>query len=304
MAAVLPKHGLVHAIFLLAYVARLAPRGDRETWLKAARDQSLFLAKAADFHWPVELMLRLGWARLEDPVWIDESISRLCATADRTTMMTIARRMLLRAPPAWLFAAASVDGLAREYIPADELADLQWIEPDLEGLLLEVASAVRANRQELRLKQIGDAAELYLMAALKRAGMGPTHAALWSDAIGYDIELPGPPLQRIEVKASSEGTRGRFRLTRNEFDKGKLYGIEWRVLQVVFANAAFIAPRVTAGHVLGVFELSADSIMRLAPADTDGFRWMESAQFEVPTDAWVAIPLAPDPDFSVPGFKI
>lgn len=274
-----------------------------EEWLKAARSQSVYFAKAGDFQQPAEAMMRLRWAWIDDQARVDDEAARWKLVADRETLLAIAKRLLQDSPPVWLFAAVSDAGVAREFIPAADLADLLWLEPELDQLLIEAGCAVRSGRDEERLKRIGDAAELYLMMAFTHAGLRPRHAALWADAVGYDIELPGPPIQRIEVKASSPGSQGRFRLTRNEFDKSLVYGREWRVLQVIFANAAFVAPRVMNEHVLAVHALPAGAVASLAPPDTAAFRWMESAQFHPKEDAWSSFPVSPHPNFSAPGFQ-
>lgn len=140
--------------------------------------------------------------------------------------------------------------------------------------------------------------------AFTHAGLRPRHAAVWADAVGYDIEIPGPPIQRIEVKAGSPATQGRFRLTRNEFDKSLVYGSEWCVLQVIFDQAAFVAPLVKSEHVLAVYQLPATVVASIASADTNAFRWMESAQFNPQANAWTLFPISAPPNFSVAGFHI
>ncbi|MBB3777142.1 hypothetical protein FHS52_003137 [Erythromicrobium ramosum] len=91
-------------------------------------------------------------------------------------------------------------------------------------------------------------------------------------------------------------------MTRNEFEKCKLFREEWRVIQVVFSNSAFIDEIITNDHVLAVYEISNEVIVDLAPADSAGFKWTEAAQFKPPADAWRPFVIAPDPTFSARGF--
>ena len=141
------------------------------------------------------------------------------------------------------------------------------------------------------------------MAAYQREGLNPTHVARFYDGCGYDIELPTCPIQRIEVKAASTNTQGQFILTRNEYDKSLVYGSEWCVVQVVFSPEAFFADKVTSAHIVKILAISADPIRHIAPFSSIEFRWLESAQFNLPLENWRPVTVQLDPNFSVNGFR-
>jgi hypothetical protein len=300
----LPKHGITYSIFLLAYTARLSPRKNLDDWVGAARAQSSYLASAVDLKGPAQAMIGLSLAMCTDSIALSPKLHALTTTADRATMLAIARLLLCTAPPVWLRFAVSDVGVVREYIPSDDLQALDWLEPDLNELLLDAYKDVNAAGQDALKKSVGDAAELFLMSTFVYAGLGPRHVARWSDAYGYDIEIPTEPLDRIEVKAASPKTSGRFFITRNEYEKSKLHGSEWRLLQVVFSNAAFVAEQIDASHVEAIYELSAEMLSQVVPKDTKGFVWKESAELMPESSAWSVVSVVPDPSFSLPGFRI
>jgi hypothetical protein len=298
----LPKHGVVQAVFLLAYAGRLVPRADVPAWAAAARGQPSFMAAAVDINACARDLIRNGLAKDADGVCLDGSLSAFAHTFDRPTQIGISHLLLAAAPPPWLWSAVSDGAIFREYIPRDDLLDLQWLEPDLDGLLLSVRAQLEAARRDQLRKLIGDAAELMLMAAYRMAGFKPVHVARLWDGYGYDIELPGEPIQRIEVKGTSLNTRGGFWLSRNEYEKANNYGPEWRLLQVVFARSAFAAQMISAADIEGVFALKHGALNDLVTQDTPQFVWMESAKVTAPGTCWSPAELTLDPAYSIPGF--
>lgn len=299
----LPNHGVTHAAFLLGYTARLNEVDSIEHLIMLARSQWTYLASATDLRVPAAGLLDLGLLAVGRHVTLDTRLDALSHNADRRTMHGIARLLLRVAPPFWLWSAVSQGKVLREYIPSADLTALSWLEPDLDALLLSVHTELDAGRQQDLAKQIGDAAELILMAAFVYEGRSPIHVARYHDGCGYDIELPASPIARIEVKAASINTRGRFRLTRNEYDKARSWGSGWRLIQLVFSNQAFFVERIGGQHVVDVLELSADDILRLAPVDSAEFRWMESAEFQPDVNDWRKIAIKFDPNFTTLGFR-
>lgn len=300
----LPNHGVTHAVFLLGYTARLNAVASLDQLIGAARTQSTYLASATDLRTPATRLLELGLLAVGRSVTIDSQLDALFHNADQRAMHGIARVLLKAAPPFWLWSAVHQGKVLREYIPSADLAALSWLEPHLDTLLVSVHLELDTGRQQNLAKQIGDAAELILMAAYAYEGHRPIHVARYHDGCGYDIELPGSPIDRIEVKAASVRTQGQFRLTRNEYDKARLWGSEWRLIQLVFSQQAFFAERISGQHVVDVLDLSADAILRLAPADTPEFRWMESAEFTPAVEDWRKISINFDPNFTTSGFGL
>lgn len=299
----LPNHGVTHAAFLLGYTARLNKVASIDQLIEMARSQLTYLASATDLRTPAAGLLDLKLLAVDACVALDAKLETLSYTADQRTMTAIARLLLQGAPPIWLWSAVQHGRVLREYIPSADLNALSWLEPELDALLVSVHAALNTERQTELIKQIGDTAELLLMAAFAYEGRRPIHVARHHDGCGYDIELPASPRDRIEVKAASVNTEGQFRLTRNEYDKARLWGTEWRLIQVVFSQQAFFADRIGAQHVVGMNELSAAAVSRLAPPDSASFRWIESAQFSPAAHDWSKVEITLDPNFSTPGFR-
>jgi hypothetical protein len=300
----LPRHGAVYGIFLLAYAARLSPRRNLDEWIEAARATSSFLARAIDLGEPAKALIRFQLVEITDRVALASPLHLLSETADRATLLGLARLLLGIAPPVWLHLAINNGNVEREYIPTDDLEALTWLEPDLDRLLLDTHAHARLydDQQDLR-KRVGDAAELFLMAAFAYAGARPVHVARLSDAYGYDIELRGQSTDRIEIKAASPKTRGRFYLSRNEYEKSCAFGNEWRLLQVIFTREAFVAGRLDHSHVQEILRLKPEGIRSIVPPDTERFIWMESAQLVPDQSMWELASIKLDPDFTLPGFQ-
>ncbi|MCD0450405.1 DUF3883 domain-containing protein [Actinocorallia sp. API 0066] len=219
------------------------------------------------------------------------------------TLRDAARILLAADPPVWLSLAVSMAGVTREYIPAEDLAALRWLEPELDQILLNVRIGLDSSRQDELRKRIGNAAEFLVLAALRYVGLKPIHAAQVSDAFGYDIEVRAPKIDRIEVKAAGPKTRGCFHLSRNEFEKSQKHATEWRLIQVVFTSAAFVAEEIDISHVQEMIQVSSKTLRCLVPPDTRAFSWQESALITSPDSAWGPSGLRLDPDFKTPGIK-
>ena len=247
-------------------------------------------------------LLRLGLAKMQDRIHLADSLTGLSEQADKPTLLAIARLLFQASPPSWLRFVVRDGEVAREYVPTDYLENLAWIEPELDQMLLDAHGAVAA-RDDGFLKAMGDAAELFVLAALARAGASPLHVSKLSDSYGYDIECLGATADRIEVKAASQASQSTFHISRNEFEKSSHYGLEWRLVQVVFSNQAFVSDRLDSSHIASVRELRHGVLQDLVPVDTRAFKWTDSAQISTTVEAWGSAALTLDPNFSIPGFR-
>ncbi|MFE9693621.1 protein NO VEIN domain-containing protein [Micromonospora sp. NPDC005806] len=288
----LPKRGTAYAVLLLCHAVRLAARRDVADWVRAARVHGTFVAAATDLTTPAEHLLTAGLAEQAEAIVLAPPLAGIAGIADGATLRHIAQVLLTADPPAWLRIAVSPQGVARQYIPTADLRALEWLDPELDDMLIDVCRAVSGPRDAEVRKRIGDAAEAVVLAALRADGRHPTHVAAISDAFGYDIELAGPPRLRIEVKGGSANSRGTFHLSRNEYDKSRSYDDEWLLTQVVFANEAFVAPCLKPAHIIGIFEVSARWIESAVPPDTTEFAWTDSAMITPPPEAWRPAPYA------------
>ena len=262
------------------------------------------MAGALNFDAIAAYLIELGLAaRRHDRIVVDSSLCELSRCADRATLVAIAAILLSKSPPAWLPIAVGDKRIHREYIPSDDLEDLGWIDPELDDFLLDVGAAIQRPADDAFAKRLGDAAELFLLAAFQLAGARPIHVARVSDAYGYDIECRGAAADRVEVKAAGGNTRGSFHISRNEFDKSVAYGREWRLIQLTFTNRAFIDDELDISHVESVRELQFGTLLDLIPADTQSFRWTESALITVPDARWRSLDLALDPTFVTRGLR-
>lgn len=299
----LPSRGCCHGVFLLCHAARLKKRSSLADWTCAARDRATFMSRALDLEEIAIRLLDLKLVAVEGDVILADSLEGLSERADVSTLRAIAHILLKAAPPTWLWSAVHEGEIATEYVPASDLQNLAWLGTGLDELLLDVyASLVKPNNERF-LKAMGDAAELVVMAALRKMGNHPLHVALLSDSYGYDIECLGSNTDRIEVKAASEKSMDRFHITRNEYEKSTRYGHEWRLVQVVFSRDAFLAARIDASHVKLVRELNHGALQELVPKDTTGFKWTSTAQIFPPESAWYPADLSLDPAFSITGFS-
>lgn len=289
---------------LLAHAAIVAPRRSIVEWVHAAASHGGHLAAATDLSTPARQLVDCGLAK--EVTWIEVApqLSALVEQERGPALKDIAQLLLLASPPVWLPFAVSAAGVAREYIPESDLRALNWLEPDLDGMLMLAYGQLPSAEGMSHAKQIGDAGELFVLSAFRYAGAHATHVAQFSDAFGYDIDVRKPGRQRIEVKAAGPKTAGCFHLTRNEFMACRRYGEEWRVMQVVFNSAAFIAAELKPSHVAGIYALESKSIQSIVPPDTEHFSWQESAKVAPPKDSWQETGLVLDPNFKIPGFAL
>jgi len=299
----LPKKGIAHAICLLSHAAVLKPRINSDDWIRSASALSASLSVTSDLRPLAEWLVQVGFAVTEDHVVLVPSLRALSVRADRSTLLAIARLMLRASPPGWLPIAVGASGVVREYIPSRDLEALLWIDPDLDGLLMDVGAGMAVTRDNAFRERMGAAAEALLVAAFKRAGRSPLHVAKLSDAYGYDIEMSGKAFDRVEVKAASLNTRGKFMLTRNEYNKSLAYGSQWRLVQIIFNASAFIAERIHDHHVAAVLQLKEGTVAGLVPSDSPGFMWMESAELTPNHSTWMPLEIELDPCFTTNGFR-
>jgi hypothetical protein len=144
-------------------------------------------------------MVNLGLVFVRERVMLAGSLAGLSECADTPTLRAIARLLLKAAPPNWIWFAVRNGQVAKEYVPAGDLENLAWIEPELDQMLLDAFDAIVNREGDEFLKAMGDAAELMVLAALRRAGANPLHVSRLSDSYGYDIECSGEKKSRIEV---------------------------------------------------------------------------------------------------------
>ncbi|WP_433494726.1 DUF3883 domain-containing protein [Micromonospora sp. CA-248089] len=285
---------------MLCHAARLTARRNITEWVDAARGHGAFVAAATDLSTPAEHLLASGLAKQAETIVLMPPLVGIAGTADSVTLRHVARVLLITDPPAWLRIAVSLEGVAREYIPTADLRALEWLDPELDEMLIDVFRAVNGPLDTEVRKRIGDAAEAVVLAALRADGRHPTHVAKISDAFGYDIELTGPPRLRFEVKGCSENGRGTFHLSRNEYDKSQIYADEWVLTQVVFNNCAFVASHLERAHIAGIFEATAHEIGSAVLPDTERFTWTDSALISLPPGVWRPAPYAVA-DIALPG---
>lgn len=297
-----PSRGCCHGVFLLSHAARVKERHSVTDWAQAARERSTFMSRALQLDEIARSMLELGLAFVRDRVTLDGALVGLSHCADTQTLRAIARLLLKAAPPSWVWFAVRNGQVTRDYVPASDLENLAWIEPELDQMLLDAFYANVTREDDGFLKAMGEAAELFVLAALQRAGAQPLQVSRLSDSYGYDIECPGTKTDRIEVKAASRASLAQFHISRNEFEKSVRYGGEWRLVQVVFSGKAFVSSCLDASHIEMVRELRHGVLQECVPKDTPFFKWSESAEISPPVDAWVPSRLTVDPDFSAPGF--
>jgi hypothetical protein len=290
-------------VFLLGDTARLKERNSLEEWLQATRERSTIMSRALDLDDIAKGMLKLGLATFQDRVGLADALVGLLGQADKTTLQAIARLLLRVSPPSWLWFAIRDGHVVREYMPTGALDILDWLEPDLDAVLVDVHEAVVGREDCSFRKAMGDAAEFFILAALEHAGAKPVHVSRLSDSYGYDIECRETEVDRIEVKAASLTSQASFHITRNEFEKSARYGLQWRLVQVVFSSQSFMADRLEASHVISIRQLRHRVLEELVPPDTPTFRWAESAKITPPDEAWEPAHISLNPHFSTAGFR-
>jgi hypothetical protein len=299
----LPSRGCCHGVFLLSHAARLKERRSIDEWITAARQRATFMSHALNLREIAGAMVDLGLAEIGEAVTLAGALHELSSRADTPTLLAIARLWFRASPPEWLALAVSDGEVIREHIPSSDLSSLVWAGHELDELILDAYAAQSSEYDDGFLKEMGNAAELLVFAALQRAGENPVHVSLMSDAYGYDIECRSDTVARIEVKAASRNSMSRFHISRNEYEKSVRHGSEWRLLQVIFSTRAFVCELIDASQVDEVRELRQGALQHLVPSDTPAFRWSQSAEISPPIDAWGPCPITLDPAFTVKGFR-
>lgn len=299
----LPSHGMTFGSLLLAHTAALAPRDSVEAWVQAARAQGSYLTRALDLRATARFLVDAGLVNARDGIRLGRHLSRLVVYGDRAGLPDMARVLLVAAPPPWLPLAAARGRVVRDYIPDADLKALLWLEPELDALLLSVGAQLKQAGQDAVRELLGEAAEAVVLSALRRERRDAVQVSRISDAYGYDIEVRGSSLERIEVKGTGPATRGSFHLTRNEFETGLRHARSWRLVQVVFDRSAFTADVLDRTHVLEVRQLCPGTIPEIVPDDTAQFVWEKSALLTPSEQAWLPSGLVPEDDFSVPGLR-
>ncbi|WP_161801106.1 protein NO VEIN domain-containing protein [Kitasatospora griseola] len=232
-----------------------------------------------------------------------EPLRRLIRLGEAAGLRETARVLMSAAPPVWLTLAVRSGKVFRDYIPEADLKALRWLEPDLDAMLLAIGTERNHARQEEVRQILGDAAEAAVLSALHREHRDAIQVSRISDAYGYDIEIRGETLDRIEVKGAGPSTGGSFHLTRHEFETCRRYGAGWRVIQVVFTASAFTATSLDRSHVDEMLQLSSAAIVDMVPPDTPRFVWEDSALLKPPVELWLPTGLEPGDDFQAIGFR-
>lgn len=294
----IPSRGRCHAVFLLAYSARVRRCDDVGSWLRAAGDKPTHMAASLDLLGTAHLLLDTGLVRVDESVVISQDLAKLDKIADVTTLKAIARLILVRRPPDWLRFAISDGFLIKEFIPAADLDALSWLGIDLEAILLTAYQILYGAADEALLKRLGDAGELAVMLALRAQGLSPRHVALVSDRFGYDIELEmHNRLNGFEVKTAVSATAARVLISRNEFDVAQRMGDRWKLVQIIFSSKVIARGKATATDVEYVREISSADIAGMAPIEKGEFRWVEGAEFRPESSLWSASDLTIPNDF-------
>jgi hypothetical protein len=283
----LPTRGRCHAVFLLAFSARMRKCADCDAWIAAALDKPTHMAASLDLSGTANLLLDAGLAKIESFVITERGLARLDREADLTTLKGIARLLLRHRPPDWLRAVVIDGRFAPEFIPQQQFEAIAWLGGDLEEIVLTAHKQVYGTTDEQLRKLLGDAGELAVMSALRRIGHDPRHASLISDRFGYDIEIKkGTQTLGIEVKAAVNATAARVHITRNEFEVAKRMGERWKLVQVTFSSRVMATGRATSDDVQEIRELASHSIVDMAPLEKDGFRWTEAAEIRPSETEW------------------
>lgn len=290
----------------LAHVARLAPRRGVDEWVSAALLHDSYMTAATDLRSPAQGLLRVGLASLDEERGIRVAPGLAAVTESRGgtfhAMRHAAVALLVSQPPVWLGIAVSPEGVERAYIPRPDLDALSWLEEALDEVLIE-ARRLSGDPDGADLsKEIGDAAEEIVVAALRAVGKEPVHVARVSDGYGYDVHVPEGPTRFLEVKSAGPKTQSGFHLSRHEFDTSVRRGEAWSLVQVVFEGSAFTADQITAADIRTIRELPASALRDLVPADSSTFRWEDSAFITPPPSSWRWSMLKPDPSFVRLGF--
>lgn len=296
----LPTRGRCHAVFILIFSARVKVCKNLDLWIQAALDKPTHMAASLDLHTTANLLLDVGLVTIQSQVIVQRDLSKLDTEADLTTLKEIARVLLRKRPPNWLRAVV-VDGhFAPEFIPQQDLKAIVWLAEDLEEILVSSNLYVYGIRDDELREMLGNAGESAVMSALRRNGNNPRQVSLVSDHFGYDIEIKNSNgTFGIEVKAAVTNTAMRAFISRNEFDVAKRMADRWKLIQVTFSSGVIARGYAVADDVLEIRELTSSSLVEMAPAEGEIFRWINSAEFRPSQKHWQPSRLVVDDDFTV-----
>jgi hypothetical protein len=276
----------------MAKAAYLRKPKNRQEWITSARNQPTFLASAGNLPAVANFMHAVEFVEIGDCIRLSPMVAALGYRADEPTLRRIAKLLLEKAPPAWLESALTRPGLALEYIPTHDLSALHWLGDELEIILKDVSTKKSRQKDDELAARLGNAGELIVMASKKLSGENPVRVSAISDSYGYDIEsYSALGLERVEVKAAVQKTKGSFFITRNEYEKSLRYKSEWYLLQVVFSPAVLFQNNVKRADVLNATVLSSAILHDLIPPDSAVFRWMQSALVRPDEKDWVSYDL-------------
>lgn len=295
-----PNRGTCTGVFLLSYANRLKLRSDLAELVRAAKSLSSYMTAALDFDRLIRDLSKAQLIRVNERcVQLEKSLQALSISADRATLINIARVILLRTKPVWLRFAVKNGRLFREYIPQEDLDEIEWMQDDLDRVLIDVHMSTYAALDNIFNGKFGNAAELLVIHSLEYAGNSPIHVAAISDAFGYDIEYTKDNLvTRLEIKAASINTSGRFFISRNEYEKSKHFGNQWKLIQLTFDNEVFSSGIIRSQNVVSGLMLRCDVLASLVPADTSNFIWQESAKIITTAEMWEPLNFEIAPSFT------
>jgi hypothetical protein len=156
----LPSKGFCLAVFLLVRAAHFRSFPSTKAWVEGARGQSTIMAAALDLDGAALAMIRMGFVDQDPATRVRGPVAGLWEMADRRTLVDIARLVLARNIPEWLDLAAGHGAVSQEYIPTTDLAQLSWLDGDLESLLIEIWNERYKKQEDAFLAAMGLAGEL------------------------------------------------------------------------------------------------------------------------------------------------
>lgn len=254
--------------------------------MRRASDASAFLSGAIDHRAIATELLKQELVTTEQGLHPSSRLSAIGHRADKGTLLHLAAILLESAPPAWLFVAVQSSSVSRELIPHPDLQKLSWLEPQLDSVLISVRGRIGAKADRSRELGIGRAAELVALEILRADHRLPTLVSDTAAFLGYDIECDRGDTAYWEIKGCTSRTRETFHLSRNEYDVARVSKANWKLLQVEFRSSILLTSRISELDVAGLRVATAKSIESIAPAETDSFRWEESALFRPAADSW------------------
>jgi len=287
-------------VFLLSRALRLQQPISTAQWVDLAQTQSTFMASALNFSAVAESLINGELAKAAERIVLEERLLALSTRADRQTLLCIARVLLERYPPSWILNAVSDGMVSSEYIPSIDLDAMEWIGDELTELLISVAQTEISTHDDALRKRLGNIGELVLMLSKNHQGEMTTHVSKISDHFGYDIEsIKKNIIERIEVKAALPHTNSKFYISKNECEKARLYGDEWRLVQLTFDVSVLWKKTIVKRDILCARMLSSSAICCSTDFDTENFRWLSSAEVWPLSSDWIDYPLPLPEDLEI-----